>query len=60
MIKDKIDNKGWEILCDNCKDNVIGYVGQEEKPSEEEYFGIICSQCWQLNNPEILDTNNNE
>jgi hypothetical protein len=51
MIKNKIDNKGWEILCDNCKDVVIGYVGKEEKPSEEEYFGIICSQCWHLDNP---------
>jgi hypothetical protein len=59
MIKYKIDNKGWELLCDNCKEVVIGYVGSEEKPNEAEYFGIICSQCYLLNNPEIIIQNEN-
>lgn len=47
--------KGWEILCDQCKSNIIGYVGQEEKPLDTEYFGNTCVKCWQQNNP-IEDT----
>jgi hypothetical protein len=54
MLKNNINNKVWEILCDNCNDVVVGYVGSEEMPNESEYFGIICSQCYLLNNPEII------
>lgn len=46
------ENKGWEILCDQCKEFVLGYVNQEEKPSDENYFGFICGYCSEANNAE--------
>jgi hypothetical protein len=58
MIKNKIENKGWEILCDHCNEVTVGYVGQDEKPLETEYFGIICSACYLANNPEIIINDN--
>jgi hypothetical protein len=45
MIGNFNETKGWEILCDQCKDFVIGYIGQIEKPNDENYYGFICSNC---------------
>jgi hypothetical protein len=42
---------GWEILCDQCKINIIGYVGDQDKPLDTEYFGSTCVKCWEQNNP---------